>query len=168
MAAALQIHASHQFMADSRATLLKQLVFDPRSELATRDRKLYRSYRRALLSDDAKLILIILWKESPYIPEAALEAAKLQRAFSETDITQHGLAVALSQIPSEVAAINSRIRTITLAAEAYGLITRTAVSPTKVFIQGSALLHEFMTELARLYNAANRQIPPSAARTLDP
>jgi len=158
---ALRAHAAHADMSSVWTRLLGTLIY-PRAEVAHSDHKRFISYRTILEADDAHGVLQILWKESPYVSAEVLRAANLERTFPRSDITQHGLAVALANTPQEVSAIVTRVRNIAVAGAAYGLVNRTILNQTRVVISGTRLLHEFMLELGQAqYEIAKHLVTPS-------
>ena len=106
------------------------------------------SYRRKLLSEDSLTILEILWKESELISTNELTVSGLARSFEEAEITQHGLAVALSGDAKEVTKNISLVRTVAIAGAAYGFVDREERSPTKVVLSGTPKLHELMLKVS--------------------
>jgi hypothetical protein len=106
------------------------------------------TYRKQLQSDDAALILTILWQESSYISDRDAESIGFSRSPSRAGITQHGIAVALAKDRGELATISSRVRRVSLAAAAYGLIERNVRAyHTAIPLRGTELLHNFMTRV---------------------
>lgn len=111
--------------------------------------KSYLSYRRALLANDGIRVLQILWKESDFIAESELVEASLSK--SPRRLTAHSLAVSFSEYPNQVAGMNSRIRTIGLAAYFFGLVERRRISDTTVELRGTIRLHTLMSDIADRY-----------------
>jgi hypothetical protein len=127
--------------------LLEEYVFtQPNVDRTTK--KMAAQNERLLKSLSANRVLLILWKESSYIAASDLDELKKGRSF-DGEITVHALAVALAESPADVAALNSRIRSIALAGEAFGLVEKQTISATRVFIRGTALLNEFMVQLGQ-------------------
>ena len=146
-------------MSKARQKLLHQMIF-ARVTAPQAGWKDYVAYRRLLESDDALFILAEIWKES--IPQEELCEAGLSRSFPDAPMTQHGLAVALAELPREVSAMNSQVRNLSIAAEAYGLVIRQTVTPTKVVVAATGLLHSFMLKLDHMYGRILGDLPPFA------
>jgi hypothetical protein len=108
------------------------------------------SYRKLLLQKEAEIILGMIWKESVFVGDRELNEAGVLRSF-DSGITQHGLAVALASSPKDVSALNSFVRNVSLASEHFGLIKRNTISPTRVFLEGTALLDQLIKSLAKEY-----------------
>lgn len=161
---ALKTHDAAFQMSKVRRELLQQMIF-ARVTGPEAAWKLYVAYRRLLDFDDAVFILGVIWKE--FIAEEDLSLAGLGRSFPNSPMTQHGLAVALAKLPKEVSAMNSHVRNLSIAAEAYGLITRQMVTPTKVVIEATELLHSFMIELHCLYEGVLRGAWPPVQAEVD-
>lgn len=124
--------------------------------------KLFRKHRRTLKSIDAFRVLAVIWKESEFVTEAALVNAGLVRDYQERQLTAYSLAQDFSEAPQQVARLNSRIRTIGIAAAAYQLVDRNGVplvdgdgvNGNKVILRGTRRLHKFMSE----FNAKNIEV----------
>jgi len=112
-----------------------------------RDRKRHLYFERVLKTPDARMVLAIIWKESPYVTAADLSAAGLSKTYDTSELTSHGLAVHLATTPRDVSKLNSKVRTIGLAAEHFGLITKRKLGSTRTVLEGTALLHDLMKAL---------------------
>ena len=137
----------HREMVTSYVRLLKESVFS--NEPLNIDRKTLMACQRKLRSEDALAILEILWKESSWVSEENLKAAGLERYFNKSEITQYGLAVALSYRTEDVAKTNSSVRSVALAAAAFGLIDRNKQTQKKIYLRATNKLHKFMIELGK-------------------
>ena len=126
--------------------LLTELVFKGRED----DRSNLKAHQRTLRSDEAYLVLAIIWKESPCIPDDELKRQGMVRQFTQRELTVFGLARHLSQSVDHLAALNSRIRSIVMAATEFGLVDEQRNS-RKVSLRGTELLHQFMTALGNAY-----------------
>jgi hypothetical protein len=141
----LRVQATLMDMNASYGEQLEATVF-PRLT-GCDDRKLIKQYRRILRGSEAHNVLGIIWKESEFISDAALAQFELCRAYQGRPLTCHSLAVDLAETPQEVAKLNSRVRIIGIAAAAHQLVDRKEVSSTKIVLNGTKVLHEFMIEL---------------------
>jgi hypothetical protein len=145
----LRAHAIQLDITANYGLLLEQTIFDRTIDgVDHKNDKLYQSYRRTLKTIDAYRILAILWKESEFITDNDLEMAGMRRLYQGRHLTAHGLAVELAEVGREVAALNTRIRMIAVAASAYELVDRDAVNSTTVSLKGTLILHEFMMLLS--------------------
>jgi hypothetical protein len=112
--------------------------------------KLYKSYKRLLTTQNARKVLRLIWKESALVRDQDLVVLGMARSFNGLPPTQHGLAVALAGHPSEVSKLNTLVRSIGIAGQAFELVDRKLESEKKVFLQGTELLHELMIALAEI------------------
>jgi hypothetical protein len=135
-------------MEKARIKLLEELVFS-RVQVIKDVRKDYLTHQNLLRTGKSHTVCTIIWnftscqhEESPFIKNNSAIAGS---------VTQHGLAVALSESPSDVAKLNTLIRDVGLAGEAYGLIERIPLNPTRVYLKGTQLLDVFMNSLADSY-----------------
>jgi hypothetical protein len=126
--------------------LLDEIVFC-RSTILQDDRKAAKSLRRVLTNEEANNVLTILWRESPHVSDNELGFDKFSKLFPQEQLTTYHLAVHLAGSKHEVAATNSRVRLIVAAGAVYGLVTKRQLTRTKVYITGTELLHDFMTQL---------------------
>ena len=146
-------------MEDYRLELLDRLVFS----FVPHQKQPNSSYRRLLITPEAHGILKVVWKESSHITEEELATLGMAKIMNDGCITQHGLAVKLTDKPSEVSALNTQVRNVSIAAETFRLVERKQHSSTRVHLFGTILLHEFMTELGLHYmHLVNSLIPPNA------
>jgi hypothetical protein len=141
---ALDVLGAEENMDVCRQELLEELVF---AQLQT-NKQPESSYKRLLLTTTAHKIIKVFWKESSFISDSELAIMGMTRNFPANNITQHGLAVLLSEEPSDVSGLNTKIRSVTIAAAAFGLIERKPQSARRLSLCGTSLLHEFMVELA--------------------
>lgn len=149
-------------MTTAREELLHNVVFS-RITGADATKKPLLGFRRLLATEDScHKILPLIWKES--LSDEELASVRLTRSFPN-GMTQHGLAVALATSPQEVSALNSYVRNVSIAAERYELVTRTVLTQTRVFLQGTGLLHRFMLDLSAAY-AEIGLVPPLTVVTV--
>jgi hypothetical protein len=141
---ALDVLGAEENMDLCRQELLEELIF----RKLDMSRQPMSSYRRLLLTSSAHKILKVVWKESSFVSDSELTIMGIARNFSDGEITQHHLAVVLSEEPSDVSALNTKVRNVGIAAYAVGMIDRREQGPKKVLLSGTDLLHEFMLELA--------------------
>jgi hypothetical protein len=144
---AIRVHALQMDFAANYEAHLEETVFNRSVDKV--DAKDSRKYSRTLKSIEAYKILALLWKESSFVTEGALAAAGTRRQYSEKIITAHRLAADLADGAHQVSILNSRIRTIGIAAAAYGLVDRDAAKATNVPLRGTQILHDFMTGLSK-------------------
>jgi hypothetical protein len=140
------VHALTHDMAANYAQLLDKVLSQPADrgfDLKDRVR-----FRRVLRDEDAFRILSVIWKESNYVSHEDLEAVDLGRSMEPDNLTTFGLAVKLASSPRELSKLNSRIRQIAIAANAFGLIERHRASTTNVQLRATEALHNFMMRLA--------------------
>ncbi len=150
--AAIAHHNSRMMIEARQAALLHSMVFSlplavPINKMTqNRDQKL-------LLKHDAYSICAIIWKESEFVPKAALAKVGIKRWSDEStrQISERGIAQLLScNDQSLLKGWTARVSRTTIAARNYGLVTRESISKTELSIRGTALLHEFMVEAARI------------------
>jgi hypothetical protein len=91
-------------------------------------------------------ILSLLWKESSFVPETALAQEGLGKTYCGQSLNAHMMGADVSKQPREVSKNVSRVRSIMLAAEAYGLVDRITINKTKVTVRGTSRLHTFMKD----------------------
>jgi hypothetical protein len=77
-----------------------------------------------------------------------LAQLNLTKTYQGKFLTAHHLAADLAETGADVAALNSRIRLIAIAASTFDLVDRECLNSTAVLLKGTALLHHFMTSLA--------------------
>jgi hypothetical protein len=142
---ALQIHAAHFVLRAGYSRLLRTMVFPHPS--APHDQKTLLQFQRVLDDYDSHLVLGIVWQASEFVSKGASATAGLTQEKNEC-LNSHRLAVRLSLRPSDLAKTNTRVRSIAIAASAYGLVERKTKHPTRVDLKGTLLLHKFMMEIA--------------------
>jgi hypothetical protein len=99
------------------------------------------------LDPEAYSVLSLIWCASDYVVGHTINGTTVG-ANIPTPLSSYALAVKLSEHPSHVAKLNTRIRGIGIAAAAYDLIQRVEVHKTLVVLRGTILLHEFMISIA--------------------
>jgi hypothetical protein len=144
----LRVHALQLDIIASYGALLEQDIFNHPDVDREIGKKLAQSQRRTLKSIDAYKILSIIWKESEFISSGDLRAAGLTSLFERKQLTAYGLACEIAETKYEVAAVNTRIRNIAVAASTYQLMDRSAAGSTAKMLKGTRLLHDFMTKLS--------------------
>jgi hypothetical protein len=127
--------------------LLEEAVFTRDAETFGENRKILKSFRKILESEEANLVLSILWRESPYVSEDELAYDGYSKLFFEKPLTSYHLTVYLANSKNEVAATNSRVRLIIAAGAAFGLVDKRQLTCTKAYIFGTEFLHDFMVRL---------------------
>lgn len=135
--------------------LLEELVFPHKPAF---DEKQILSLKRTLVDSEANTVLTIVWKESPYVTDAELALSGYSRSFGNVPLTSHSLAVSLATTPKDVAATNSRVRQIVLAASAYNLIKRDQACGNKVSLGATEFLHGFMVKLGEANGRAYERL----------
>jgi hypothetical protein len=144
--AALRVSAAAFALGTLYSDLLNRMVFKhPRPGYDAKD---IIKFKRLLRDDEAYYILLLLWRESPFVTDECLERMSLAREFTDAPLTAWGLATKLATIPDELAKTNSRIRAVGLAAEAFGLIERENLRTTSKPLIGTQFLHQFMMALS--------------------
>jgi hypothetical protein len=114
------------------------------------DRKLFKKHRRVLLCSGNFDVILFIWKESRFVSEDAAIIAGLNRKFSGKIITAHNLAAEFSESPREVGRMNSKMRSIGLAAEYFGLLERRIQLGKAVELRATELLDCLMKRIAAL------------------
>jgi hypothetical protein len=151
-------------LGERRETVFQELVFT-RNTLEPIDKKSRRNYERLLLSETAQLVLMLIWKEDfSYNSDSITK--HLTQNLPPKILTAHSLAVSLAKTPQEVAAINTSVRSIVIAAQSFGLIDRSPVFSRKVSLRGTSVLHEVMLRLSDDYNDIMKPVHQSALRML--
>jgi hypothetical protein len=142
-----------------RTELLQTMVYASKLQDGSNQK-----YRNILESLSAHYVCAHIWKESDYLPRSAMPSG-MEKSFQGKAITQHGLAVLLSENPKDVSAQNTLVRTVSIAGAYYGLFERNTLSTTKVSIRGTELLHNYMMTLALCSHKIISQLssPPDRA-----
>jgi hypothetical protein len=143
---AIRMQEINRALLANYARLLNQIVFYRTANLDD-NRKAAKSLRRALISEEANNVLSILWRESPHVSDNELGFDEFFKLFFKEQLTTYHLAVHLAGSKHEVAATNSRVRLIVAAGAVYGLVTKKQLTRTRVYINGTELLHDFMVQL---------------------
>lgn len=143
---ALRMSAALGALNAHYSELLRVMIF-PNPRLGY-DRKELIRHKKCLCDDEAHQVLQVVWKKSSFVTEEALARVGLRRVFEDCSLNAYNLATKLANSPDHVAKINSRIRGIGIAAEAFGLIERDNNRRTKKPLQGTELLHQFMLRLS--------------------
>jgi hypothetical protein len=107
------------------------------------ERKDVVRYRKILDDDESYSVLLVPWKESPFVTDESLRRAGLVRQFTDGGLTAWDLATMVASSKEDLAKTNSRIRSINIAAEAFGLIERGNKTTAKQLV-GTELLHQFI------------------------
>jgi len=145
---AVRVRATIAALNAQYEDLLEEMIFpNPRPGLRD-DGKTLARYEKCLRSDEAHSILSTIWKESGPFADPVLDHAGVHRGFTRGTLNTWNMATRLTNKPEHVARINSQIRSIALAAEAYGLIDRTVKLRKIRPIQATNLLHVFMMTLS--------------------
>jgi hypothetical protein len=142
----LRMQELYRSLSANYTQVLNDVVF---SKINTQqdNRKLIQSFKRVLDSNEANLVLSILWRESSYVTDEELSYDGFSRLGLERPLTTYHLAVYLADNKNEVAATNSRVRLIVSAGTEFGLVNKQKLTNTKVLIFGTELLHSFMVRL---------------------
>ena len=113
------------------------------------DRKDDATFRRTLTAPSSRLVLAIIWKESPFVSIADLLACGMQRAYSfDEPLNAYALAGDLAEDAKAFGKTHKRIEAVVRAGVAFNLITRRPVQgSTTIALQGTHLLHAFMMRL---------------------
>jgi hypothetical protein len=143
---ALRINAAVNALGTQYSELLEAMIF-PRPLLGY-DRKELTRHKRCLSDDEAYQILLVVWKESRFVTDEVLGRVGFNRNFTTGALTTWSLATKIATSTTELAATNTRIRTIAIAAEAFGLVERENSRATRKPIQGTELLNSFMVSLS--------------------
>jgi hypothetical protein len=112
------------------------------------DRKDVTKYSRILLGDEAYFILLVIWRESPFVSDECLQRLNFKREFPNGTMTAHGLATKIATSASTLAKTNARVRSIGIAAEAYGLIERDSSRDKNKPLVATLRLHQFFVTLS--------------------
>jgi hypothetical protein len=112
------------------------------------DRKAVMKYNRILLNDEAYLILLVIWRESSFVSEECLQRLGFKREFPGRTMTAHGLATKLATSAETLAKTNARIRSVGIAAAAYGLIERDSSRDKSKPLIATLRLHQFFVALS--------------------
>lgn len=107
-------------------------------------------FRKILSSEEANMVLDIIWKESDYVPETSIIMAGFQGKTFSGSVRCYSLGVLLANDKNDVAATVTRVRNIVIAACAYGLVSRDQVNFKNTPVQCESLLNEIMLELGML------------------
>jgi hypothetical protein len=126
--------------------LLHSTIFQ--RPLPNYDQKDLNTYRKCLDDDEAYRMLLVFWRESPFVTDEVLNRVNLGRQFANGPLTAWGLAQELTSKVTEVGRMNSRVRAIVMAAEAFGLVERNQHRRTSKPIQATLVLHELMIALS--------------------
>ena len=143
---ALKAHATFMDMKANIETALDEVIDDFREKAA--NRKLFRKHRRVLLSNGGYDVILFIWKESRFVSEDEIAAAGLSRRYGGRMITAHNLATEFSEEPAEVGKMNSKIRSIGLAANYFGLLERKKQRGKAVELRATDLLDSLMARTA--------------------
>jgi hypothetical protein len=148
---ALRINATVVTLKAQYEDLLTATIFpSPRSEYGYNGKELLK-FEKVLRSSDSHTLLSIIWQESGFISSESLSASGLDRSCGER-LNSWKLATQLAKSPNGVAKLNSRIRTIGLAGQAYNLVERNDnIHANTVVLQGTEALHRFMLTLVGQY-----------------
>lgn len=142
--AALRVSAAMLAAQAAHADLLQTMVLDKKTLRAD----LTVTYGRLLRTEAARDILSIFWRESPQVSGHDLHEVGLPPKMNN-GCNAYALARKLSESADDLAALNSQIRSIAVAAEAYDLITRESDGHGGKKIVGTPLLHEFMMQVSQ-------------------
>ena len=146
-ALALRFHFMQMKIGAAYDAYLEKVVFkSPVRGQSEKDRKLQHKYQKALKTRDAYSILALVWKESSFVTDEMLTQAGISRAFTQRPLTVYGLACDLTERESDRSKINSRVRTIVVAAEAYHLIDFDRKHATENLLRATDALNELMLE----------------------
>lgn len=120
------------------------------------DAKTLATYRKCLRDDQAYATLILIWKESEFFSDDLLGRVGLSRQFVDGTLTVWAFAKKAAKGVDDLSSINSQIRAVAIAAEAFGLVARNTGNRTNRPLQGTQRLHDFMLQLSenqhRLYS----------------
>jgi hypothetical protein len=169
MSTFLRSHAAHLDMIANYGDLLDEAIFTrPPIGCDAKNSKFLKQQCRLLRSTDAYKTLAVIWKESRFVDDEDLARAGLSREYQGRDLTSYSLATDFSRTAKQVAKLNSRIRSVGLAASTYGLIDRQLVHSTKVILSGTEVLHSFMSELGAKNSLVMTRFVPLLNSDLQP
>jgi hypothetical protein len=129
------------------------------------DQEILRIQYNHILDAEALFPLTVIWKESKYVTDAELAAARLVRAFDPKGVTATALAKAMQAADCLEPTFTSpgkyvqRVRRIVIGAQTYGLIDLHDESAAEYVanwkpLHGTGLLHELMLTLGSYANQA--------------
>jgi hypothetical protein len=144
---ALKAHATFMDMKANIETTLDE-VTENFLEKKAANRKLFMKHRRMLLLSGGYDVLSFIWKESRFVSEDEIDAAGILRKYGGRIITAHNLAAAFSEEPDDVGKMNSKIRSIGLAANYFGLLERKKQRGKAVELRATDLLDSLMARIA--------------------
>jgi hypothetical protein len=120
------------------------------SQVPLPDRKAAQKHQKVLLAQPALQILMIIWKESPWVGDGAVEAAWVSREFSDDNpINCHSLATRLAEDVSDFERQQKRVQSVVAAGEIYGYIERQPCQTRMRTLVGTDILHEMMVRLGK-------------------
>jgi len=131
--------------------LLKEDVFP---QVSIEDKKSAISYQKTLLSNYSMNVLLIIWKESSFVPDEVLDSVGLTKRFShEKPMTCYSLAVSITDGAQDFGRVHKRIETIVAAGVAYGLVELTPLSNARwKQLRGTERLAQFMIGLGTSFH----------------
>ena len=143
---ALQTQAKVQDLQDAYDVTLTATVF--RQPIS--DRKAAIRYQKTLLGHGAYEILHLIWRESPYVSEADLQAMGIARIFVDRPLTCWGLAVHVAGPAERIGRVHKSVGRIIEAGRAYQLIDMQERKIKQAPLVGSVLLHQFVHDLSQV------------------
>lgn len=144
----LEIHAALAELSAIYEEVLEDFVFKTGVESPASKKKEELKYRRTLKDAEGQAILTIIWKESDFVDKQSLDEVGFNKTFDDRALTVYGLATKLASSPMDLARVNSRIRSICMAAEYFGLIERERKTLTHGLVRGTEKLHILMLVIA--------------------
>jgi hypothetical protein len=144
----LEIHAAMAALSAIYEEVLEDVVFQAVVESPASNKKEELKYRRTLRDPEVQTILAIIWKESDFVDKQSLDEAGFNKTFDDRELTVYGLATKLASSQMDLARVNSRIRSICMAAEYFGLIERERTTLTRGLVRGTEKLHILMLAIA--------------------
>lgn len=135
-------------MAGTYRTVLEKTVFPGFARQIQTDSN-FKGARNKLRTQVSHDCLLVIWKESEFVPAFVLETMEIKKSFAGTDVTKNGLSTlycrqsGLSD-PAEIAAMRTDVDRICNAAECFGLIEFLEKKANKRPLVGTKLLHDVM------------------------
>lgn len=144
--------------------LLEQRIFSGSTKSSTGNKT--TSHKRRLISPLAEDLLAIIWRESRFCPQEVLERLNIEQVFPFDGVVVWTLAQHLEPSSKGVTRVRQRIDCVVAAAEAYNLVERIPVGPSKKRVTATKQLHDFMVELAQQKLAILSELRPLLSERL--
>lgn len=157
--AALETLYAHIALGERYQAYINDVVL-PRGSSPQDQAKLGKRHQDTLRSNACQYVLLLIWKESPFVTHADLRAIGSGKAFSETPLNCNSLGVHMAAKKEKVGASTQWVQKVVDIATAYQLVGRRPSLGRPIELIGTQYLHDMFVAIGACSELALAAVPP--------